>query len=127
MAARNRIIGVCVVLGLGCAGGAIAAEKPSVDAIPVRRTVVADPAIRSGVLPNGMRYFIMRAALPANGLSLRLGIDTGSFEEGETERGYAHLVEHMAFRATRSASRPGAGCPPPNGCSHGCRRAQPRS
>ena len=103
MAIRNRIIGAGLVLALGGAGVAIAQDKPSADAIPVRRTVLADPAIRSGVLPNGMRYFVMRAALPANGLSLRLGIDTGSFEEGETERGYAHLVEHMAFRATRSA------------------------
>jgi zinc protease len=103
VAIRNRIIGAGVVLVLGCAGVAVAQEKPSADPIPVRRTVLADPAIRSGVLPNGMRYFIMRAALPANGLSLRLGIDTGSFEEAETERGYAHLVEHMAFRATRSA------------------------
>jgi len=105
--ARNSLIGVGIVLALGCAGPALAQEKPSVEAIPVRRTVVADPAIRSGTLPNGMRYFIMRAAAPAKGLSLRLGIDAGSFEERDSERGYAHLVEHMAFRATRSAPEGG--------------------
>ena len=77
------------------------------EAISVRRTVLADPAIRSGTLPNGMRYFIMQAASPAKGLSLRLGIDAGSFEESDSERGYAHLIEHMAFRATRSAPEGG--------------------
>ena len=105
--ARNSLIGAGVALALGCAGVALAAEKPSAEAIPVRRTVVADPAIRSGTLPNGMRYFIMQAASPAKGLSLRLGIDAGSFEESDSERGYAHLIEHMAFRATRSAPEGG--------------------
>ena len=105
--ARNSLIGAGVALALGCAGVALAEEKPSAEAIPVRRTVVADPAIRSGALPNGMRYFIMQAASPAKGLSLRLGIDVGSFEESDRERGYAHLIEHMAFRATRSAPEGG--------------------
>jgi len=104
---RNSLIGAGVVLALGCAGAALAEEKPSVEPIPVRRTVVADPAIRSGTLPNGMRYFIMQASSPAKGLSLRLGIDAGSFEESDNERGYAHLIEHMAFRATRSAPEGG--------------------
>jgi zinc protease len=72
-------------------------------AVQVRRTIIADPAVRSGVLPNGMRYFITRAALPVGGLSLRLGFDVGSFEERDDERGFAHFVEHLAFRQTRSA------------------------
>jgi len=105
--ARNLLIGAGVAVALGCAGVAFAQEKPVPEAIPVRRTVVADPAIRSGTLPNGMRYFIMHAASPAKGLSLRLGIDAGSFEESDGERGYAHLIEHMAFRATRSAPEGG--------------------
>ncbi|MEO9131086.1 MAG: insulinase family protein [Sphingomonas sp.] len=100
---RNSLMGAGVVLALGAAGVACAQETPAAEAIPVRRTVVADPAIRAGTLPNGMRYFIMKAASPAKGLSLRLGIDAGSFEENASERGYAHLIEHMAFRATRSA------------------------
>jgi zinc protease len=103
VANRNWVIGAGVVLAVGCAGAAFAESKPSAEAIPVRRTVTQDPAIRSGVLPNGMRYLLLRATLPAKGLSLRLGVDTGSFEEQESERGYAHLIEHMAFRATRSA------------------------
>ncbi|MEP7006951.1 MAG: insulinase family protein [Sphingomonas bacterium] len=104
---RNSLMGAGMALALCSAGAALAEEKPSVEAIPVRRTVVPDPAIRSGTLPNGMRYFIMQAASPTKGLSLRLGIDAGSFEESDSERGYAHLIEHMAFRATRSAPEGG--------------------
>lgn len=68
-----------------------------------RRTVADDSSMRAGVLPNGLRYAIIRTALPTNGLSLRLGFDVGSFEEQDSERGFAHFIEHMAFRATRSA------------------------
>jgi zinc protease len=72
-------------------------------AVQVRRTILADPAVRSGVLPNGMRYYITRSALPVGGLSLRLGFNVGSFEERDDERGFAHFIEHLAFRQTRSA------------------------
>ncbi|WP_161989017.1 M16 family metallopeptidase [Sphingomonas glacialis] len=64
---------------------------------------MADPDVRFGTLPSGMRYAIKRASIPNHGLSLRLGIDVGSFEEQDKERGFAHLVEHAAFRTTRSA------------------------
>ncbi len=38
----------------------------------------ADPAIRFGVLPNGMRYAIRRQAVPAGQASVRLWFDAGS-------------------------------------------------
>ena len=93
------LIGLLAVMATPAIGGEDG--KPTADT--VRRTVLQDPEIRSGVLPNGMRYAIMRASTPTHGLSLRLGIDVGSFEEQDAERGFAHFIEHMAFRATRSA------------------------
>ena len=69
----------------------------------VRRTITQDPAIRSGVLPNGLRYYIRSVAQPQHSLSLRLGFDVGSIEESDSERGFAHLVEHLAFRKTKSS------------------------
>lgn len=60
----------------------------------------ADPAIASGVLANGMRYALMPNATPAGGLSMRLVMAVGSLDEDDDQRGYAHFVEHMAFRAT---------------------------
>lgn len=65
-------------------------------------SIAQDPNIRHGVLPNGLRYSVMHNATPAGAVSMRLSIDVGSFEEGETERGVAHFLEHMAFNGTRN-------------------------
>lgn len=61
-----------------------------------------DPAVRRGVLPNGLRYAVMSNKQPAQSVSMRLGVDVGSFEEALGERGIAHFLEHMAFNGTRS-------------------------
>lgn len=62
--------------------------------------IEADPAVRFGTLPNGMRYAILRNATPPGQASLRLRIDAGSLMEGEDQRGLAHFIEHMAFNGT---------------------------
>ncbi len=61
-----------------------------------------DPAVRQGVLPNGLRYAIMANPRPDGAASLRLLIKAGSFEEADDERGIAHFLEHMAFNGTRN-------------------------
>ena len=62
--------------------------------------VPADPAIRYGTLPNGMKYAVMRNATPKGAASLRLHFDFGSIGESEKERGLAHFIEHMALNET---------------------------
>ncbi|HEY2751326.1 insulinase family protein [Phenylobacterium sp.] len=62
----------------------------------------ADPQVRNGRLPNGLRYSVQQNATPKGALSLRLGFDFGSYDETDDERGAAHFVQHMAFSATRS-------------------------
>ena len=62
--------------------------------------IPADPAVRFGVLPNGMRYAILRNATPPGQASLRLRIDAGSLMENEDQLGLAHFMEHMAFNGT---------------------------
>jgi zinc protease len=61
-----------------------------------------DPAVRFGVLPNGMRYAIMKNATPAGATSIRLRIGSGSLEENDQEQGLAHVLEHMAFRGSKN-------------------------
>lgn len=78
---------------------ALAAETPPK---PDHLTLRPDPNVRRGVLPNGMRYQILRNATPKDAVSLRFAIDVGSYEEADAERGWAHFVEHMAFRSTRA-------------------------
>jgi zinc protease len=60
------------------------------------------PGVRFGVLPNGMRYAIMRNAAPANGLSVRLRFDAGAMDEEEGEQGYLHLLEHRIFHGSEN-------------------------
>ena len=61
-----------------------------------------DPAWTFGTLPNGLRYAVRRNALPARQVSIRVRIDAGSLHEEDRERGWAHLIEHLAFRGTKS-------------------------
>ncbi|MDB5434643.1 MAG: peptidase family [Phenylobacterium sp.] len=62
----------------------------------------ADPAVRYGRLPNGLRYAVQQSANPKGALSLRLGFGVGSYEEADDERGAAHFIQHMAFSGARS-------------------------
>ncbi|MDR1972695.1 MAG: insulinase family protein [Treponema sp.] len=56
--------------------------------------------VRTGVLPGGLRYFILENSRPENRAYLTLAVDAGSVLEEEHERGLAHFVEHMAFNGT---------------------------
>ncbi|MEG3147155.1 insulinase family protein [Sphingomonas sp. RT2P30] len=60
----------------------------------------ADPDIRFGQLPNGMRYAIKRNDTPKNAVSMRMIVGSGSLAERNDERGVAHYLEHMAFRGS---------------------------
>ncbi len=59
-----------------------------------------DPAFRFGKLPNGIRYVIRQNARPERTALVRMNIQTGSLDEREDERGFAHFVEHMAFNGS---------------------------
>ncbi|MBA3891900.1 MAG: insulinase family protein, partial [Gemmatimonadaceae bacterium] len=60
-----------------------------------------DPAVRTGTLDNGLRYYVRRNARPADRAELRLVVNAGSVLETEAQLGLAHFVEHMAFNGTR--------------------------
>ena len=53
-----------------------------------------DPAVRYGVLPNGLHYEIMHNNQPAGVASVRMRIAAGSLQESDAQRGIAHFVEH---------------------------------
>lgn len=60
-----------------------------------------DPALRQGVLENGLHYALLHNKEPRGRITLRLVVAAGSLQEREDERGIAHFVEHMVFRGTR--------------------------
>ncbi len=60
-----------------------------------------DSAVRTGTLPNGLRYYIRRNTRPEKRLELRLVINAGSVLEDDDQKGLAHFTEHMLFNGTR--------------------------
>lgn len=52
-------------------------------------------------LPNGMEYIIVRDTMPKKTASFYLIQKTGTNDEKDNERGFAHFVEHMAFRGSK--------------------------
>lgn len=59
-----------------------------------------DAAWKFGTLPNGLRFAVRNNGVPPGQVSIRVRINAGSLAESDAERGYAHLLEHLAFRGS---------------------------
>lgn len=62
--------------------------------------IPVDPDFRFGRLENGMRYVIRHNATPAGTAVVRMDVAVGSLDESDSEQGFAHFVEHMAFNGS---------------------------
>jgi zinc protease len=59
-----------------------------------------DQSIVKGQLSNGVKYIIRENAKPENFAELRLVVKAGSIYEDDSQQGFAHFAEHMAFNGT---------------------------
>ncbi len=59
-----------------------------------------DPAVRKGVLPNGLTYYVRHNNWPENRAYFYIAQKVGSMQEDESQRGLAHFLEHMCFNGT---------------------------
>lgn len=59
-----------------------------------------DPAVRYGVLENGLTYYIRQNNYPENQVEFYIAQKVGSMQEEEEQRGLAHFLEHMCFNGT---------------------------
>ena len=59
-----------------------------------------DPAVRKGVLPNGLTYYIRNNNWPENRAEFYIAQKVGSMQEDDSQRGLAHFLEHMCFNGT---------------------------
>jgi zinc protease len=64
------------------------------------RVVSLDPEVRSGVLENGMTYYIRHNREPADRASFYIVHNVGALLEEDDQNGLAHFLEHMAFNGT---------------------------
>ena len=60
----------------------------------------ADPTVRWGVLPNGMRYALKHNETPKGGAVIRFAFDVGMREAEPAQFGAPHFLEHMAFNGS---------------------------
>lgn len=63
-----------------------------------------DPGVLTASLANGFSYYLRSANSAADNekIDIRLVVKAGSLHETESQRGYAHLIEHMAYRGTKN-------------------------
>ena len=59
-----------------------------------------DPAVKTGVLPNGLTYYIRHNQWPEKRADFYIAQKVGSMQEEEDQRGLAHFLEHMCFNGT---------------------------
>lgn len=71
------------------------------DPVLSKTAIMQDTAIKTGILSNGLRYYIRRNTEPKNRAELRLVVHAGSIQEDNDQLGVAHFVEHMCFKGTR--------------------------
>ncbi len=61
-----------------------------------------DANVRTGTLPNGLKYFIRKNSRPEKRAEFRIAVNTGSTMENDDQQGLAHFCEHMAFNGSKN-------------------------
>ena len=84
----------------GQAASGQAASGQASDWLYAGSDIPRDTAWTFGTLPNGLRYAVRPNGVPPGQVAIRVRVDVGSLYEREDERGFAHLVEHLAFRGS---------------------------
>jgi zinc protease len=97
-------LALAVPLAAGCSAATRAAPGAGLHDT-AELPVPQDTAVRTGVLENGLRFYIRHNDEPRNRVELRLAVNAGSILEDDDQRGLAHVVEHMAFSGTRNFER----------------------
>lgn len=59
-----------------------------------------DPAWRTGILPNGVRFAVRRGPQPQGSISIRIRVAAGALMEADGQQGWTHFLEHLVFRET---------------------------
>ncbi|MBL1419323.1 MAG: insulinase family protein [Alphaproteobacteria bacterium] len=92
MAFKNLLL-IFLVLNLSACFGT--PEKP---------TIQTNPSVLTKTLNNGFSYHLFEAKNDQDDakVSFRFMVDIGSFQEDASQKGYAHFVEHLAFRGSKN-------------------------
>ncbi len=97
-ASAGRFTAVILILTAAAGRGA---DTPGLSA-----PIPSDPAVSSGTLPNGMKYFIRSIRRPAGKAELRLAVNAGSLQEDDDQQGLARFIAALAFSGTAHFPKP---------------------
>ena len=61
-----------------------------------------DSAVRKGVLPNGLTYYIRHNQQPKQRAEFHIAQNVGAILENDDQNGLAHFLEHMAFNGSEN-------------------------
>jgi zinc protease len=74
---------------------------PASPALAPTAVIPFDPAVTTGTLPNGLRYYVRRNSRPEKRLMIQLAVKAGSVDETDKQQGLAHFLEHMGFNGSK--------------------------
>lgn len=98
----NSILSFCFLMTLTLkAQTSKTTVEPPLEYNPTQ-PIPTDPNVKTGVLDNGLTYYIQNNPKPENKVELRLVINAGSILETEDQLGLAHFMEHMNFNGTKN-------------------------
>lgn len=115
---RFFLFAITILVAYGCSSSAPVSELPpapdmdtsmeaatetiedAVDQFAGNERIPFDPKVKTGMLPNGIKYYIRKNTEPQKRAELRLAVNAGSLQEDDDQKGIAHFVEHMLFNGT---------------------------
>ena len=89
-----------LLLGLPVAAPAVAQSVPAASA-PAGQIVVPPLGFRERVLPNGLKVYTARDTATSN-VTVQVWYKVGAKDDPEGRSGFAHMFEHLMFKATRN-------------------------
>ncbi len=89
---------ILLLLGVLVFGVATKAQKFN----DLSQEIPFDPAYRTGVLPNGLTYYIRHNDTPKDRACFYIYQNVGAVLEKDDQDGLAHFLEHMAFNGTNT-------------------------
>ncbi|MFC3080175.1 M16 family metallopeptidase [Phenylobacterium terrae] len=93
---------LCLVLALGLAAPAHAQRAPQTPPPAAVRTAEVPPIVyKERTLPNGLKVYWSQDRSTPN-VTVQVWYRVGSKDDPEGRSGFAHLFEHMLFKATRN-------------------------
>ena len=66
-----------------------------------KSVIPPSPEVKTGTLPNGLKYYIKYNRKPEKKVELRLAVNVGSILEDDDQQGLAHFMEHMNFNGLK--------------------------